>query len=181
MSEGPADGQDSRRQQEPAQTDSVGPRSAGGDAPSGSTRGASSADTYDLYQRGLHLLGRGSAAAAALLLERAAAAEPQSRSVLEALARAQFDARQYAAAAGSFRRIVEASPSDDYAQFGLGLALARTGDPGAAAEHLALAAAMRPDLRHYTDALRGVRATLRARAEDQGENPEDTDRMPRDD
>jgi len=51
------------------------------------------------------------------------------------------------------------------AQFGLGLALARTGDPRGAAEHLALAAAMRPDLRHYTDALRQVRATLRARGE----------------
>ena len=98
------------------------------------------------------------------MLARAAAAEPQSRSVLEALARAQFDAGQYSAAAGNFRRIVDLSPSDDYAQFGLGLALARTGDPGAAAEHLALAAAMRPNLRHYTDALRNVRATLRARS-----------------
>jgi Flp pilus assembly protein TadD len=121
-------------------------------------------DTYQLYQRGLDLLGRGSAAAAAQLLARAAAAEPQSRSVLEALARAQFDAGQYRAAAGNFRRIVDASPSDDYAQFGLGLALARTGDHGGAAEHLALAAAMRPNLRHYTDALRSVRATLRARS-----------------
>jgi hypothetical protein len=60
---------------------------------------------------------------------------------------------------------VEASPTDDYAQFGLGLALARTGDPGAAAEHLALAAAMSPNQRHYADALRSVRATLRARNE----------------
>ncbi len=116
-----------------------------------------------LYQRGLDLLGRGSAAVAAQLLERAAAGELQSRSILEALARAQFDAGRYAAAAGNFRRIVEASPSDDYAQFGLGLALARAGNPRAAAEHLALAAAMRPDLRHYTDALRDVRATLRFR------------------
>jgi len=124
---------------------------------------ANGADTHQLYKRGLDLLGRGSPAAAAQLLERAAAAEPRSRSVLEALARAQFDAGQYAAAAGNFRRIVEASPSDDYAQFGLGLALARTGDPGAAAEHLALAAAMCPNHRHYTDALRSVRATLRAR------------------
>jgi tetratricopeptide (TPR) repeat protein len=187
MSEGPADGQDSRREQEPARHapetaagsraaepghDSVRPRSRGDDPPSGATVGASSADTYDLYRRGLDLLGRGSAAAAAQLLERAAAAEPNSRSVLEALARAQFDARRYAAAAGNFRRIVEASPSDDYAQFGLGLALARTGDPRGAAEHLALAAAMRPDLRHYTDALRGVRATLRARAGERAEGPE---------
>jgi predicted Zn-dependent protease len=129
--------------------------------------GPDGSDTYALYRRGLDLLGRGSAAAAAQLLERAATAEPRSPSVREALARAQFDARRYADAAGSFRQIVEASPSDDYAQFGLGLALARAGNPGAAAEHLALAAAMRPDLRHYTDALRQVRATLRARGEGQ--------------
>ena len=58
---------------------------AAGPAPDGT-------DTYALYRRGLDLLGRGSAAAAAQLLERAAAAEPGSRSVLEALARAQFDA-----------------------------------------------------------------------------------------
>jgi Flp pilus assembly protein TadD len=205
MSEGPAGGQDSRREQEPARTaednpdternaragDQADDARSGGDEPlasgeraaavqpaeAGGAAGASPGhaaaprDTYDLYRRGLDLLGRGSAAAAAQLLERAAAAEPQSRSVLEALARAQFDARRYAAAASNFRRIVEASPSDDYAQFGLGLALARTGDPRAAAEHLALAAAMRPDLTHYTEALRGVRATLRARAQHQGENP----------
>jgi hypothetical protein len=64
--------------------------------------------------------------------------------------------------------IVEASPSDDYANFGLGLALARTGDHAAAAEYLALAAAMRPDAVHYTEALLSVRATLRARKTAQG-------------
>jgi Flp pilus assembly protein TadD len=135
-----------------------------GDAAGNSGVAAEDNDTYVLYRRGLQLLERGSAAAAAQLLERAAAAEPHSRSVLEALARAQFDAGRYAAAAGNFRRIVEASPADDYAQFGLGLSLARTGDPAAAAEHLALAAAMRPNIRHYTDALRSVRATLSARS-----------------
>lgn len=141
-----------------------GDGSDGGDR-SGGSRGDGSGDTYDLYQRGLELLNRGSAAAAAQLLARANTAEPGSRSVLEALARAQFDAHRYGDAADSFRQIVDASPTDDYAQFGLGLALARTGNPRGAAEHLALAVAMRPDLRHYTDALRGVRATLRARRE----------------
>ena len=135
-------------------------RDGGGQSGSGS-----GGDTYDLYQRGLDLLSRGSAAAAAQLLARANTAEPGSRSVLEALARAQFDAHRYGDAADSFRQIVDASPADDYAQFGLGLALARTGNPRGAAEHLALAVAMRPDLRHYSDALRGVRATLRARRE----------------
>jgi tetratricopeptide (TPR) repeat protein len=130
-----------------------------------SAQQAPGGDSYTWYRRGLDLLGRGSPAAAAQLLERAAEAEPGARSVLEALARAQFDTGRYADAADSFRQIVDASPSDDYAHFGLGLALARGGDPAAAAEHLALAAAMRPELRHYTEALRGVRATLRARAQ----------------
>ena len=155
MSEGPAGGPDSRPDN-PTPTPGNHDSAPGGEPARGP-------DTHQLYTRGLDLLGRGSPAAAAQLLQRAAAAEPRSRSIREALARAQFDAGQYAAAAGNFRLIVEASPSDDYAQFGLGLALARTGDPGAAAEHLALAAAMRPDLRHYTEALRSVRATLRAR------------------
>jgi predicted Zn-dependent protease len=120
------------------------------------------------YTRGMELLDRGSAAAAAQLLQRAVTAEPGSRSVREALARAQFDAGRYTEAAENFRVIVEASPSDDYAHFGLGLALARTGNPAAAAEYLALAAAMRPDNKHYTDALRQVRATLRAQRGEAG-------------
>jgi tetratricopeptide (TPR) repeat protein len=161
MSEGPGGGPDSRPDQPPEQPADPAPPSPEHQP----AQPAGTADTHQLYQRGLDLLGRGSPAAAAQLLQRAAVAEPRSRSILEALARAQFDTGQYAEAAGNFRRIVEASPSDDYAQFGLGLALARTGDPGGAAEHLALAAAMRPNLRHYTDALRSVRATLRARRE----------------
>jgi Flp pilus assembly protein TadD len=120
-------------------------------------------DVHAWYLRGMDLLGRGSPAAAAQVLQRASTAEPHSRSVREALARAQFDAGRYAEAAENFRMIVEASPSDDYANFGLGLALARMGDHAAAAEYLALAAAMRPDAAHYTDALRSVRATLQAR------------------
>jgi Flp pilus assembly protein TadD len=121
------------------------------------------ADVHAWYTTGMELLGKGSPAAAAQVLQRAANAEPGSRSVREALARAQFDTGQYAAAAENFRVIVEASPADDYAHFGLGLSLARTGDHEAAAEYLALAAAMRPDRKHYTDALRQVRATLNSR------------------
>nr|WP_285776159.1 tetratricopeptide repeat protein [Microtetraspora sp. NBRC 13810] len=111
----------------------------------------------------MKLLQEGSPAAAAALLERAAEAEPESRSVREALARAQFNSRQYAEAADSFRLIVDANPADDYAYFGLGLALWRTGDMEAAQEPLAIAVAMSPDQRHYVSALKSVRATLQAR------------------
>ncbi|GAA2373608.1 hypothetical protein GCM10010404_31330 [Nonomuraea africana] len=126
-------------------------------------QGAPAGDVYDWYQRGIGLLKDGSPAAAAALLERAAEAEPDSRSIREALARAQFNSRQYAQAACTFRWIVDANPAEDYAYFGLGLALWRTGDMEAAQEPLAIAAAMRPDERHYVTALKSVRATLRAR------------------
>jgi Flp pilus assembly protein TadD len=120
-------------------------------------------DVHAWYTTGMELLRKGSPAAAAQVLQRAANAEPASRSVREALARAQFDTGQYEAAADNFRVIVEASPTDDYAHFGLGLSLARAGNHEAAAEYLALAAAMRPDRKHYTDALRQVRATIKFR------------------
>jgi tetratricopeptide (TPR) repeat protein len=122
-------------------------------------------DVYDWYQRGMKLLKEGSPAAAAALLERAAAAEPEARSIREGLARAQFNSRQYAEAAESFQQIVDANPAEDYAYFGLGLALWRTGDVEAALEPLAIAVAMRPEEHNYVSALRNVRATLQARQE----------------
>lgn len=115
-------------------------------------------DVYEWYQRGLQLLGNGDPAAAATLLRRAVDAEPGSRSALEALARAQYDAHQHREAIDSFAALASANPTDDYAHFGLGLAASRAGELELAAEHLALAAAMRPDLRHYAQALRSVRA-----------------------
>lgn len=123
-----------------------------------------SGDVYDWYTRGVELLEGGSPAAALTLIGRAAEAEPDSRSVREALARAQFDAGQYEEAADSFGWIVSVNPADDYAQFGLGLAAAKIGDLQGAVEHLALAAAMRPDIAHYGTALRGARAALRRNA-----------------
>ena len=113
---------------------------------------------YEWYQRGMQLLASGDAAAAATLLARAVEAEPESRSLLEALARAQYDARRYHEAIGTFTRLIAVNPSDDYAQFGLGLAASRAGELELAAEHLALAVALRPDIGHYARELRGVRA-----------------------
>lgn len=165
MSEGPSGSWDSPHAENVPPRAGHEPGDKPGEAP-GEQAGTPAAETQDVhawYTTGMELLGKGSPAAAAQVLQRAAAAEPASRSVREALARAQFDTGRYAEAADNFRAIVEASPSDDYAHFGLGLALARVGDPEAAAEYLALAAAMRPDRKPYTDALRQVRATLQAR------------------
>ncbi|RBY90063.1 hypothetical protein DQ244_11315 [Blastococcus sp. TBT05-19] len=115
---------------------------------------------YEWYQRGLQLLTDRNPDAAATILARASAAEPGSRSIREALARAQYDAGRYRDAIDSFTTLIALNPTDDYAQFGLGLAAGRAGELALAAEHLALAAAMRPDLPHYARALRGIRARL---------------------
>ncbi len=117
-------------------------------------------EAYDWYVRGMELLDSGSIDAAVQVLSHAASAEPRARSILEALARAQFDAGMYEEAMGSFSSIIALSPDDDYAQFGWGLAAAKAGDLRTAVEHLALAAAMRPDVTHYNTALRGARAAL---------------------
>ncbi|HVB27106.1 MAG TPA: tetratricopeptide repeat protein [Mycobacteriales bacterium] len=118
---------------------------------------------YEWFRRGLELLDSGNAAAAAQLLTRAVEHDPQSRSLREALGRAQFDAHDFAAARDSFARIVEADPTDDYAQFGYGLAATRLGELDQAVVHLALAVAMRPELVHYARALRQARAQLATR------------------
>ena len=128
------------------------------------SEGAPSGDVYEWFRRGSGLLADGHAGAAVQLLLRAAEAEPGSTAIRETLARAQFDAGSYAAALESFRAVAQADPADDYAQFGWGLAAARTGDFEESAVHLALAVAMRPDSEHYRAALRQTRATLKARA-----------------
>lgn len=119
-------------------------------------------EMYDWYARGVELLESGDSTAAVQLLQHCAQAEPESRQVREALARAQFNLGMYDESRANYEWIVSVDPADDYAQFGLGLAATKAGDLAAAVEHLALAAAMRPDVQHYALALRGARAALTA-------------------
>jgi Flp pilus assembly protein TadD len=125
--------------------------------------GQPSGEVYDWYVRAMQLLEGGNPEAAASLLAHARAEEPSSTSVLEALARAVFDARRYAESAALFGELIEVNPDNDYARFGLGLARMRMGDVTGAVEQLALAVAMRPGSKEYDQALRAARATLRLR------------------
>ena len=129
-------------------------------------RGQPAGEVYDWYVRGLELLDSGNAEAAASILAHAHAREPESASILEALARASFDARRYEEAHRLFDQLVAAEPDNDYARFGLGLSRMRTGDFPGAVEQLALATVMRPGRDEYEEALRQARATVRARRED---------------
>jgi tetratricopeptide (TPR) repeat protein len=128
-------------------------------------------DAYEWFRRGTALLEQGNPAAAAQLLAWAAEEEPTARSVRETWARALYDTRRYEEAAREFRRLVDLAPDDDYACFGLGLALWRMQRFRESADYLAMASVMRPDRSEYASALRQVRATLAAR-EEAGLDPE---------
>ena len=92
-----------------------------------------------------------------------AAAEPSSRSVLEALARAQFDAGRYArrptTSGRSWRpaRVTTTHTSGSALPSPAPVTGRCRGAPRPGRGHA-------PELPHYTEALRGVRATLRAQA-----------------
>jgi Flp pilus assembly protein TadD len=110
-------------------------------------------DAYDAYNDGRDLLASGNTHAAVVALERARTLEPDKASVRETLARAYYRSGRYAAAAEEFAIAIVLDPVNDYAHFGLGLALTRTGDATGARRHLRIAAAMRPDRDEYRGAL----------------------------
>ncbi len=120
---------------------------------------------YEWYQRGLALLRGGDAHAAATVLERAVAAEPDKGSIREALGRAYFDAGRIREALAEFTHLLDRNPVNDYAHFAVGLCLGRLGRIDEACGHLRMANVMRPDNADYESALarHEVRRTLRDR------------------
>ena len=119
---------------------------------------AGEGEAYARFQEGSRLLDAGSIHAAVVALERARALEPEKGSIREALARAYFRSRRLDAARVEFEKVLELDPVNDYAHFGLGLCLLRSGDRDGARGHLKMATIMRPDDEHYQQALRQASA-----------------------
>lgn len=124
-----------------------------------------SGSLYEWYVNASGLLASGDAAAAAIAFGRLRDIDPRSASVLEGYARALFDSRRYEEAAAAFAELVERSPAEDYAHYGLGMSLWRLQRFPTARDHLAMAFVMRPERAEYGTALSQVKATLRARKE----------------
>lgn len=122
-------------------------------------------DPHDWFVRARSLLNAGDSGASLILIERVLEEEPDSPAALEVKARALFDFRDYAGALEVFERLVTDHPDDDFAHYGLGLTLWRLQRFPEAADHLALAAVMRPTDPRYEQALTQVRATIKARVE----------------
>ena len=117
-----------------------------------------SGEAYIRFQEGSRLLDSGDTHAAVVALERARDLEPDKGSIREALARAYFRTKRIDAARAEFEKVLELDPVNDYAHFGLGLCLLRSGDRDGARGHLKMATIMRPDLEAYQDALRQASA-----------------------
>ncbi len=115
---------------------------------------------YELLRRGHELLRERHNAQAAVVLERAARAEPGKGSILEALARAHYNSGQHARAAEAFEALLEVDPSGHYGHLGLGLSLERLGRLGEARTHLRLAVAMNPRSATYRRALERVESKV---------------------
>ena len=122
-------------------------------------------DPHEWFERASTLLESGNPEAADVLLRRLLDVDPSATSVIEAHARALFDSGRYAEAAEAFAELSERSPAEDYAHFGLGMALWRLQMFPRARDELAMAAVMRPSRADYQRALGQVEATLRARRE----------------
>jgi tetratricopeptide (TPR) repeat protein len=113
---------------------------------------------YDLLQRGHVLLRDRHHAQAAIVLGRAARLEPGKASILEALGRARFNARQHEAAREAFEALVAVDPASHYGHFALGESLRKLGREREAWTHLRVAVALNPASALYRSALARVPA-----------------------
>ncbi len=108
-------------------------------------------NAYNLLMKGKALLEEGHPAQAAMVLEKARRFQPHKGSILEVLGQAYYRLGQYEKARKDFQHAIEIDPTNDYAQFCLGLTLRRLGLVTEAKGHYKLAIAMNPDEKTYQE------------------------------
>lgn len=110
--------------------------------------------TYNLFQKGRAHLKKGMAAQATVALEKAKRREPDKASIREALGIAYFRIGRWQEAEAEFRKVLELSPTDDYAHYALGRALQKQGREHEANGHYKLASSLRPRSKQYRARIR---------------------------
>jgi Flp pilus assembly protein TadD len=108
---------------------------------------------YALLQRGQALIRRRHHAQAAIVLERAALAEPRKGSILEPLGRAYHHSGQFEQARAVFAELLEVDPSAPWAHFAISESLRKLGRIDEARTHARLAVALSPRSDLYRRAL----------------------------
>ena len=100
--------------------------------------------TYELFQKGKRHLADGMPAQAVVSLEKAKRHEPGKASIREALGIAYLRLGRFEEAESEFRAMVEITPTDAYAYYGLGRSLASLGRSAEARGQLKLARMLSP-------------------------------------
>ena len=108
-------------------------------------------ETYNLFRKGQEHLRKGRAAQATVSLEKAKRMEPEKASIREALGIAYFRIQRWDEAEAEFRKVLELSPTDDYAHYALGRVLEKQGKPQEANGHYKLARSLRPGTERYEE------------------------------
>ena len=116
---------------------------------------------YGLLQRGQALIRSRHHAQAAVVLERAARAEPGKGSILEPLGRAYHHSGQFERARETFEQLLDVDPSAHWAHFALAATLRKLGRTAKARTHLRLAVALCPTSDLYRSALARVESTTK--------------------
>ena len=119
---------------------------------------------YALLQRGQELIRSRHHAQAAIVLERAARAEPRKGSILEPLGRAYHHSGQYERARETFEQLLEVDPSAHWAHFAVATTLRKLGRAPEARTHLRLAVALCPTSELYRRALARIEAATKSDA-----------------
>ena len=109
----------------------------------------SAESTYSLFQKGKEHLKQGMPAQATVSLEKAKARDPEKASIREALGIAYFRIGRWEEAEAEFRKVLELSPTDDYAHYALGRCLQKQGKEHEANGHYKLASSLAPNSTHY--------------------------------
>ena len=130
-------------------------------APGASERERERESAYALLQRGQALIKSRHHAQAAIVLERAARAEPGKGSILEPLGRAYHHSGQFERARTTFEQLLEVDPSAHWAHFALATSLRKLGRDAEARTHLRLAVALSPTSQLYRRALDRVETQLK--------------------
>jgi Flp pilus assembly protein TadD len=108
---------------------------------------------YGLLLRGQALIRRRHHAQAAVVLERAARAEPRKGSILEPLGRAYHHSGQFEQARAVFAELLEVDPSSPWAHFAISESLRKLNRIDEARTHARLAVALSPRSDLYRRAL----------------------------
>src|SRR6476469_9117197 len=113
-------------------------------------------EIYDLFQQGRAHLKKGMAAQATVALEKAKRRAPDKASIREALGIAYFRIGRWEEAEAEFRKVLELSPTDDYAHYALGRCLQKQGREHEANGHYKLASSLQPGEAAYASRIRDL-------------------------